>query len=78
MNKIYTWGNSYITFLDNYKMDAFGKGNYKIIDKYNIIANFGSIDHNIKFNEDYTEFISIRKDNLSIVTGNLFYLLKYY
>ena len=77
VNKIYTWGNSYITFLDNYKMDAFGKGNYKIIDKYNIIANFGSIDHNIKFNEDYTEFISIRKDNLSIVTGNLFYLLKY-
>ena len=35
-------------------MDAFGKGNYKIIDKQNIIATFGSHIHNISFNIDYT------------------------
>ena len=61
--------NSYIKFLDNFKMDAFGKGDYKIIDEQNIIANFGDRIHNISFNIDYTEFSSIRKDDLQIING---------
>ena len=69
INKKYSWGNSYIKFLDNFKMDAFGKGNYTVIDKYNIIAYFGKKEHNIKFNNDYSEFISIRKDDSCIVNG---------
>jgi hypothetical protein len=48
-------------------MDAFGEGNYKFIDKQNIIANFGGREHSIKFNIDYTEFSSTRKDDLQIV-----------
>jgi predicted oxidoreductase len=70
-NKTYSWENSYITFLDNFKMDAFGKGDYTIIDKQNIIANFGGRIHNINFNNDYTEFISTRKDDLQIVNGKV-------
>jgi predicted O-methyltransferase YrrM len=69
INKTYSWENSYITFLDNFRMDAFGQGNYKIIDKQNIIANFGGKIHNISFNSDYTEFTSIRKNDLQIVNG---------
>ena len=71
VNKSYTWENSYIRFLDNFKMDAFGEGNYKIIDKQNIIATFGGRIHNISFNIDYSEFTSIRKDDLQIVNGKV-------
>jgi FkbM family methyltransferase len=69
--KTYSWENSYIKFLDNFKMDAFGEGNYNIIDKQNIIANFGGRIHNISFNIDYTEFSSTRKDDLQIVNGKI-------
>ena len=70
-NRIYTWENSCITFLDNCKMEAFGEGHYKVIGKHNIIAWFGSREHDIIFNEDYTSFTSTRKDDLQIVIGNL-------
>ena len=71
VNNTYTWENSQIKFLDNYKMDAFGEGNYKIINKQNIIANFGGREHSIKFNIDYTEFSSTRIDDLQIVNGKV-------
>jgi hypothetical protein len=70
-NKTYTWGNSYIKFLDHFKMDAFGEGYYSFINSKNIIANFGGREHNIIFNDDYTLFKSTRKDDLSIVHGKL-------
>jgi O-methyltransferase len=71
VNNTYTWENSYIKFLDNFKMHAFGEGYYKFIDKQNIIANFGGRNHNIKFNDDYTNFLSTRNDDLQIVVGIL-------
>jgi hypothetical protein len=71
INKTYSWENSYIRFLDNFKMNAFGEGYYKIIDKQNIIANFGGRIHNICFNNDYTQFTSSRKDDLQIVNGKV-------
>jgi hypothetical protein len=52
-------------------MEAFGEGNYKIIDKQHIIANFGGRIHNITFNNDYTEFSSTRQDDLQIINGKL-------
>jgi hypothetical protein len=71
IKKTYTWENSQIKFLNYYKMDAFGDGSYKIIDKQNIIAKFGGREHNIIFNTGYTEFSSTRKDDLQIVNGKL-------
>jgi len=70
-NKQYTWENSSITFLDDFEMDAFGRGHYGFVDEYNIIANFGGRIHYIKFNEDYTTFSSIRKDDSQNVTGRI-------
>jgi hypothetical protein len=70
-NKTYTWENSTITFLDNFKMDAFGYGEYKFVDQYNIVATFGGRVHNIKFNDNYTTFVSTR-DDLHIQTGKIF------
>jgi hypothetical protein len=77
INKTYTWGDYSVTFLENYKMNAFGAGNYEIIDDFNIIAKFGGREHNIKFNNDYTEFTSIRKDDLCFMNCKLFYIVKY-
>jgi predicted oxidoreductase len=71
INKTYSWEGSYIKFLDNFKMDAFGQGNYQIINAQNIIANFGGRIHDISFNDDYTEFSSTRKDDLQIVKGKI-------
>jgi len=70
-NKTYTWEKSYIKFLDNFKIDAFGEGYYKFINKRNIIAYFGGRKHIIKFNHDYTSFLSNRPDDLQIVIGKL-------
>ena len=69
INKKYTWGNSFITFLDNFKMDAFGEGTYSIIDKQTIQANFGYRIHIIVFTNDYKEFVSIRKGDLQTLHG---------
>jgi hypothetical protein len=69
-NKTFSWENSYIKFLDDCKMNAFGEGNYSIVDKQNIIAIFGGRTHNIRFNNDYTEFSSTR-DDLQIVNGKV-------
>ena len=77
-NKTYIWGNSTITFLDNFKMDAFGEGSYNFIDNKNIIAKFGGREHNIKFNEDYTYFTSTRIDDLQIVNGKIKYWILFY
>jgi FkbM family methyltransferase len=72
INNKYSWGEDlYIKFLENNIMDAFGVGNYKLIDNHNITAYFGGKEHNIQFNNNYTNFISIRKDDLCIVKGKL-------
>jgi hypothetical protein len=70
-NKTYIWENSYIKFLDNFKMDAFGEGNYVIVDKQTVKAYFNYKTHNIIFNNDYTFFLSTREEDLQIVSGEL-------
>ena len=69
-NKTYSWDNSYITFLENFEMNAFGKGFYNFVDNHNIIANFSNKIHFIKFNDDYTTFVSVRNNDLLITVGN--------
>ena len=43
----------------------------EFIDKQNIIAHFGGKVHKIRFNNDYTTFSSIRKNDSQIVNGKL-------
>jgi protein O-GlcNAc transferase len=73
INKKYSWGDSgsYIKFLENLKIDAFGEGNYTIIDNNNITAYFNCKEYHIKFNDNYTEYISTSKDDLSIIIGKI-------
>jgi len=70
-NKTYSWENSTIQFLTDFEMNAFGKGEYKITDERKIVATFGGKIHDISFNEDFTNFLSIRKDDLYCVNGQL-------
>ena len=50
-------------------MNAFGNGHYKQIDPYTLEANFGKKKHIIKFNCDYSEFVSTRMCDNVIVNG---------
>ena len=70
VNKEYTWENSTITFLENQNMNAFGHGKYKSIDTHLIKCDFGFREHLLKFNKDYSSFISVRKDDFETVIGN--------
>ena len=70
LNKIYKWEDSTIEFLENSKMNAFGLGEYSFIDKYLVKCDFGAREHLLKFNQDYSTFISVRKDDCYVVVGN--------
>ena len=69
-DQIYKWGNSTITFLENGKMNAFGPGKYSFIDKYLVKCDFSCREHLLKFNENYSRFISVRKDDFEVVVGD--------
>jgi len=71
LNKKYKWEESNIEFLKNSKMNAFGTGKYKFIDKYLVKCNFGGQKHLLKFSKDYSKFTSIRKYDYYLVTGYL-------
>ena len=70
LDKIFTWEESMITFLENGTMNAFGPGEYKFIDKYLVKCDFGGREHLLKFNENYSRFISIRKDDFEVISGD--------
>ena len=70
INKKYKWQDSSILFLHNGYMNAFGDGTYHFINKYLVKCYFGNREHLLKFNQDYSIFTSIRKDDNQIVIGN--------
>ena len=69
LNKKYKWQDSHITFLKDGKMNAFGTGKYNFIDKHLVKCDFGGRKHLLKFNQDYSTFISVREDDCGIVVG---------
>ena len=52
------------------EMNAFGLGKYNFIDKYLVECHFGGREHLLKFNQDYSTFISVRKDDSEVVVGH--------
>lgn len=82
-NKEYEWNNSTIKFLENGNMEAFGKGKYSYINKYLIKCIFDNNVHLLKFNEEYSKFISIRKGDFELISSNICFdtregMIKYY
>lgn len=43
---------------------------YSFIDKYLVKCDFGGRENLLKFNQDYSKFISVRKDDFEVVVGN--------
>jgi hypothetical protein len=70
-NKTYTWQNDTITFSENGKMNAFGIGNYIQTYRHVFQADFGCKQHILKFNNNYTEFISMRVCDKEVVVGTI-------
>ena len=71
LNKRYSWNTvDSITFLENGQLGGWG-GHYIQLDTFAFQLNFGRKHHILVFNNDYTEFISIRKDDNSIVKGRI-------
>lgn len=68
-NKKYKWENSTIEFLNNCKMNAFSPGKYEFIDTQLVKCTFDSEIHLLKFNNDYSQFISVRKDDFKVIKG---------
>jgi predicted O-methyltransferase YrrM len=71
IGRVYSWENDSIKFLENGQMNAFGYGNYLYVDNYIVKAYFGNNEHLLRFNENYTKFVSIRKSDNYVVKGNL-------
>ena len=69
-SKKYVWENSNIEFLENGAMNAFGPGKYNFINKYLVKCDFGGREHLLKFNGNYSRFISVRKDDFEVVFGH--------
>ena len=69
-NKKYKWKNSFITFLENGQMNAFGQGNYNFIDKFLVKCNFDGNEHLLKFNNNYSRFICVKKNNFEVIFGD--------
>jgi lipopolysaccharide biosynthesis glycosyltransferase len=62
INKKYKWKNSSITFLENGKaIEEIGIGKYNLIDKYIVKYDFNESEYLFKFNQDYSEYICIKK-----------------
>lgn len=70
LNNKYTWENSTIEFLENGKMNAFGPGEYRFINKFLVNCHFGGRKHLLKFNENYSSFISVRNGDFKVIVGN--------
>lgn len=71
-NKVFSWETTYaISFLDNFQMNAFGIGQYQF-KKDNIVeAIFGGKKHLLTFNDNFSQFISVRKDDFNVVNGSI-------
>ena len=69
-NKTYSWQNGFITFQEDFKINN-NIGYYAYVGQHEIEAYFGSEEHNLRFNKDYSQFISTRRRDLEIVIGNV-------
>ena len=45
-------------------------GKYKFVDKYLVKCYFGGREHLLEFNNDYSRFTSVRKDDFEVIEGN--------
>lgn len=69
LGRTYKKNNFKIMFSDDYVMSVNGNnnGNYIFVGEYNILADFDDNIHLIRFNEDYSNFISITHGSMDTI-----------
>lgn len=78
VGKKFTWGSGYIKFIIDstglYKLETrWGNGKFTIIDKNKVCAYWNTFYHVLKFNDTFTEYMSIRTEpmDFDFSTGRL-------
>lgn len=78
IGKKFTWNSGYIEFFKNKEPEyilytSWGKGDFFILDQYTVSAIWNDFCHILKFNSDYTKYISIRIDpgDFQFTSGSL-------
>jgi O-methyltransferase len=70
INKTYKWDESgYITFSGGELYTTWGNGQYRILKDNFVEVSWMGFSHMIKFNEEFTNFVSIRTSDLNISIG---------
>lgn len=70
----YTWNNGFIEFsLNNSLLTSWGNGSYDWLDKYTMHARWCGVVHTVRFNDNYTEYFSLRNHDLDFVFGSKIY-----
>jgi hypothetical protein len=65
IGRTYNWCAGNITFIDASTIrTSWGMGNYKFLDDVTVEANWCEYSHIIVFNQSYTAYLSIRKNDL--------------
>lgn len=65
----YFWGKEKIHFLPEGKLRAFGDGHYVLLNHHIVYASFGSHEHFLKFDKDFTKYIALRKHDFLFIRG---------
>jgi hypothetical protein len=68
----YNWGTGNIMFTDaSTIITTWGIGNYKHLDEFTVEAIWNGYFHIVVFNQSYTKYLSIRKNDLLLEQGSL-------
>jgi SAM-dependent methyltransferase len=68
----YTWGSGWIRFDGNGSLQTmWATGTYEWLDSYTAYASWAGIDHFLRFNETYTEYLSMRLGDLDSIKGSI-------
>jgi len=70
----YTWNNGFIELhLNGLLVTLWGNGTYDWLDKYTMHARWCGVVHTVRFNDNYTEYFSLRNHDLDFVFGSKIY-----
>jgi len=73
IGKGYIWNSGFIRFEQNALLvTKWANGTYKWADAYSMYAIWAGITHFLRFNDDYSEFISIRLGDLDFIKGAIY------
>jgi lipopolysaccharide biosynthesis glycosyltransferase len=68
----YFWGSGWIRFDGNGSLQTtWASGTYELLDSHTVYATWAGIQHFLRFNSNYTEYLSMRLGDLDSVKGSI-------